>query len=104
MQFISVIPARKSSKGIKNKNILKLNNKPLIEYTYREAQKSIIKKNFVLTDSNEIKKLSKKYKINSNYHRPKKLSGDKISLTTTLNHFYNWTKRKSIYFDYLVVL
>ncbi len=104
MQFISVIPARKSSKGIKNKNILKLNNKPLIEYTYREAQKSIIKKNFVLTDSNEIKKLSKKYKINSNYHRPKKLSGDKISLTTTLNHFYSWTKKKSIYFDYLVVL
>ncbi len=104
MQFISVIPARKSSKGIKNKNVLKLNKKPLIEYTYKEVQKSILKKNFVLTDSNKIKRLSKRYKINSNYNRPKKLSGDKISLTTTLNHFYKWTKKNSINFDYIVVL
>ena len=104
MKFISVIPARKNSKGIKNKNILKLNKKPLVEYSFIEVKKSNIKLNYILTDSEKIKKISKKYNINSEYIRPKNLSGDKISLTDTLHHFYEWTVNKKIYFDYLIVL
>ena len=34
MRILGVIPARAGSKGIKNKNIIKLNNKSLIEYTF----------------------------------------------------------------------
>ena len=73
MKFISVIPARKNSKGIKNKNIFKINKKPMIEYSFIQAKKSNLKLNFVVTDSEKIKKLSKKYSINSEYVRPKKL-------------------------------
>ena len=104
MKFISVIPARKGSKGIKNKNILKIFRKKLVEYTFEAAKKSKVKNNFVLTDSEKIKKISKKYKINSTYIRPKILSKDKTSLSETLYDFYLWTKRKNFFFDYLIVL
>lgn len=104
MKIISVIPARAGSKGIKNKNIIKLNNKHLIEYTFSAASKSNIKNNFVITDCKKTKKISKKYKINSEYLRPKNLSGDKISFIETFLHFNNWLKVKNISFDYIVVL
>tara|TARA_B100000886_G_C20421800_1_gene491975 strand:- start:1368 stop:2057 length:690 start_codon:yes stop_codon:yes gene_type:complete len=104
MKFISVIPARKNSKGIKNKNIFKINKKPMIEYSFIQAKKSNLKLNFVVTDSEKIKKLSKKYSINSEYVRPKKLSGSKVSLSDTLFDFYKWTLKKKIAFEYLVVL
>tara|TARA_X000001036_G_scaffold306797_1_gene285544 strand:- start:930 stop:1622 length:693 start_codon:yes stop_codon:yes gene_type:complete len=104
MKFISVIPARSGSKGLKNKNIFKINNKPLVNYTFNAAKSSLIKDHFVLTDSSKVKKLAKKYSINTDYFRPKKLSTDKTSLPETLHDFYNWTLKKKIKFDYLVVL
>ena len=51
MKFINVIPARKNSKGIKNKNIFKICKKNLVEYTFEAAKKSKVRNNFVLTDS-----------------------------------------------------
>lgn len=104
MKFISAIPARSGSKGLKNKNILKINNKPLISYTFNAAKNSKIKKNYVLTDSKKIKNIANKYKINTEYIRPKLLSGDKVSIFETLHHFYKWTETNNIYFDYLVIL
>ena len=104
MKIISVIPARSGSKGIKNKNTIILNNKPLIEYSFIHAKKSKINNNFVLTDSKKIKFIAKKYKINSDYIRPNNKSKDKTPITETLFHFYNWTKNKKIDFDYLALL
>lgn len=104
MRFVSVIPARAGSKGIKNKNIYKICGKNLIDYTFEAAKKSKVKKNFVLTDSSQIKKISKKFGINNNYIRSRKLSGDKVSLAEILYDFYLWTKKKNIFFDYVIVL
>ena len=36
-EFVFIIPARKNSKGIKNKNLVKLKNKPLIYYTLKTS-------------------------------------------------------------------
>ena len=104
MKFISVIPARSGSKGIKNKNIFPLKGIPLVSYTLKEVTKSNSQKNFILTDSKIIKRIAKKFKINTEYDRPSKLSKSDTSLSETLFHFYNWTKKKSLEFDYLVVL
>ena len=65
MKIVSIIPARAGSKGIKNKNIINLANKPLIEHTFIASSKSIIRENYVLTDSKKIKTLASKYKINT---------------------------------------
>ena len=44
MKIIGIVPARKGSKSIKNKNIFKINQKFLIEYTFAAIKKSKLKK------------------------------------------------------------
>ena len=62
MTNIAIIPARKGSKRIKNKNIVLLNGKPMIYWTILAARKSkIFKKIYVDTDCKKIKKISLKY-------------------------------------------
>jgi len=103
MKFAIVIPARKNSKSIKNKNRFKINGKALIEYTLKQSLLSKIKLKFVITDDAKIKKISKKYKFNTSYIRPKHTSTDKSSTVDTLIHFVKSTVDKYEY-DYLVVL
>lgn len=79
--IIAVIPARKGSKRIKNKNIIKFNNKPMIYWTIKAAKDSkIFDYIFVSTDSKKIAKISKKYGAEVPFLRTKKLSNDKISV------------------------
>ena len=76
-KYTCYIFARGGSKGIKNKNIVKINGKPLIYFTIKEALKSrFIKRIVVSTDSPKIKKISSKYKTDI-ILRPAKISGDK---------------------------
>jgi CMP-N,N'-diacetyllegionaminic acid synthase len=76
-KYICIIPARKGSKGIKNKNIVKLCGKPLIQHTIDTAKKIInISDIIVSTDSPEIKKIIIKNNLNFYGYRPKKLSDD----------------------------
>ncbi len=74
-KLIALIPARKGSERIKNKNIYNLNNKPLIAYTIRSAIKSkIFDRIIVSTDSLKYAKISKKYGAEVPFLRPKKFS------------------------------
>lgn len=104
MKFISVIPARSGSKGLKNKNIYPINNKTLISYTFKQIKESKLKNSYVLTNSKLIKKIASKYKINNQYVRPNSVSKSTSSLIDTIYHFFNWTEKKKIFFDYLMVL
>jgi CMP-N-acetylneuraminic acid synthetase len=103
MKFAIVIPARKNSKSVRNKNRFKINGKPLIEYTLKQSHLSKIKLKFIISDDEKIKKISKKYKFNTEYVRPKHTSTDKSSTVDTLIHFVKSTMNKYDY-DYLVVL
>lgn len=59
--FISIILARGGSKGIKNKNLVKIKNKPLIFWTIKDSLKSKkIKSTWVSSDSKKILKYSAK--------------------------------------------
>ena len=61
-KVLAIIPARSGSKGLPNKNIKKLFNKPLIAWTLEEANKSkYIDKILVSSDSQKILDISKKY-------------------------------------------
>ena len=91
MTFSILIPARKGSKTVKNKNIKKLKGKPLAEYTFNSIKNLRFKK-FILTDDNRIKKIAQKFNINTDYKRPKILASDKTSLIDTVTHFLKWAK------------
>ncbi|HNV44235.1 MAG TPA: acylneuraminate cytidylyltransferase family protein [Exilispira sp.] len=74
--FLAIIPARAGSKRLKNKNILSLNNKPLIQWTVESALGSrFIDKIIISTDSMEIIELAKKMNIPYR-NRPTNLAQD----------------------------
>ncbi|HAW8522725.1 TPA: acylneuraminate cytidylyltransferase, partial [Escherichia coli] len=62
LKKIAIIPARSGSKGLPNKNILMLLDRPLIAYTIEAAISSnIFDKIIVSTDSLEYKYIAEKY-------------------------------------------
>ena len=69
---LCIIPARQGSKGIKNKNIVKLNNKPLLIHSLDFAKKlKFIFKIVISTDSKKYLKLCKKNLFKIDSLRPK---------------------------------
>ena len=59
---VAIIPARLGSLRLKEKNLKKFNNKPLIYWSIEAAKKSkYIKKVFVTSESEKILKVAKKY-------------------------------------------
>jgi CMP-N-acetylneuraminic acid synthetase len=87
MKIIAVIPARGGSKSIKNKNIYKINNKPLIFYSIENAIKSnVFDKIIVSSDSDKILSLASKYKKIEIIKRPRKISDDKSKTVDALLH------------------
>jgi|TARA_B100001964_G_C14178984_1_gene575260 N-acylneuraminate cytidylyltransferase/CMP-N,N'-diacetyllegionaminic acid synthase len=105
MNLLTIIPARGSSKGIKNKNIKKLCGYPLIAWTILTARKSkYIKQIIVSTDSKKIANISKKYGATIPFIRPKKYATDKASSFSVLKHAINFFNSKNINFDYVLFL
>ena len=105
-KILGVIPARGGSKGIKNKNLYKLNGKPLIYYSIQAAKKSKLLTDFVVsTDCLEIKRVSESYGANVPFIRPEHLSDDKALAVPTIQHAVSFceTFNKSKY-DYIVML
>ena len=93
--IIALIPARGGSKGIKNKNIVKIKKKPLIYYSIKAAKKiDLINEVFVSTDSLKIKKISERYGARVPFLRPKKYSGDNATDLQVFLHFYKWYNKK----------
>ena len=59
---VCIIPARKNSKRIKNKNLINFFEKPIISYAINLAKKSkLFSKIIVSTDSLTIAEVAKKY-------------------------------------------
>ena len=104
--MLAIIPARRGSKGLKDKNIKLINNKPLICYTIEAAIKSKkVKDIFISTDDKRIVKIAKKYNIKIPFLRPKKLSSDTSPVIQTYLHTVDYlNKRKKKKINNFVVL
>jgi CMP-N-acetylneuraminic acid synthetase len=101
-KIIAIIPARKGSKGIKNKNILKIDNMTIVEHAINSAKKSkYIDFIAVSTDSKKIQKISKKQKVWCEYLRPKKISHDQSSTYDAVKFVLNKINNK---FSYIIEL
>ena len=104
--ILGITLARGGSKGIKNKNIVKIIGKPLIYYTIKEAKKSKKLTNYIIsTDSIKIKKIAQKYKVDVPFLRPKKFSKDNSSSASAIKHaLLECEKIFEKKFDYIVEL
>ena len=86
MKIVSLIPARKGSKGIKNKNLIDLCGKPLIHYSIQASINSIVEETWVSSDSDEILEISKSLGSNT-IKRTKDLFEDISISESVLIHF-----------------
>lgn len=104
-KILAIIPARKGSKGLKDKNIKKFAGKPLIYWPLRSAKKSkYINKLIVSTDSKKIQSYCKSMKIDVPFLRPKKISKDNSKSIEFILHALKFLKRKKETFDYIILL
>ncbi len=106
INILGVTLARGGSKGIKNKNLVKIKGKPLIYYTIKEAKKiKELTKYIVSTDSIKIKKIAQNFKAEVPFIRPKKFSKDNSSSASALKHaLLECEKIYNIRFNYIVEL
>ena len=101
MKKIAIIPARSGSKGLPNKNILMLGNKPLIAYTIEAALKSNeFERIIVSTDSLEYKYIAEKFGAEV-FMRSEELSNDKASSFVVIEDVL---KKIGTTIDYFVLL
>lgn len=85
MKILAVIPARAGSKGIPNKNIRLIHNKPLIYYAIQNALNSrYITDVVVSTDSPEVEIIASQMNVNVK-KRNIALCGDSITLDSVVN-------------------
>ena len=76
---LALVCARGGSKGLKNKNLILLKNKPLIYYAIKKIIKNKLKYNCISSDNKKIINTSKKYGLNAFFVRSKKLSKSNVS-------------------------
>ena len=104
MKVLSIIPARRGSKGIPLKNLVMLNRKPLLYYTVTASLKSkIINKTIVSTDNKKIGKIALKLGAEVIY-RPKKLATDTTALEPVIEHVLNYLNVHQGYDPEIIVI
>ncbi len=95
MIILGIIPARGGSKGIRNKNLLKLQNKSLIEIAIKSSKKSKFLNRIIFSsDDNKLIKEAKKNSAEILFKRPKKYSTDKASSFSVMRHAVKFFEKK----------
>tara|TARA_B110000967_G_C18742136_1_gene488284 strand:+ start:152 stop:826 length:675 start_codon:yes stop_codon:yes gene_type:complete len=104
MKIVALIPAKKTSIRLPNKNFLKINKKPIFDYTIKAAKKSKIFDKICISSDN--------YKFLNNFedkqiekiYRKKKLGNKKTSLVDVCKDFIFEFQKSYYEFDILCLL
>jgi CMP-N-acetylneuraminic acid synthetase len=104
LKIIALICARGGSKGIKNKNLLKLNGHSLLAHSILTAKKiKLIKSIYVSTDSKKIANEAKKYGAAVPFLRPKIFANDSSPEIYAWRHAVTFLKNNiNLSPDYIV--
>jgi len=104
MKILTIIPARGGSKGIKLKNLSRINDKPLVAYSIEHSLASkLINRTIVSTDNEEIAKVSEEYGAEIPILRSKELAGDRILDLPVFEHMLTYLKEEENYEPEIVV-
>ncbi len=106
MITIGVIPARQGSKEIKNKNLVSLGGKPLVQYTIEAAIEAVTIDYVVLTtDCSQILSLAQQYSVDYVRDRPAELASDTATTQDVVADVLAWLKNEfNIVVDVIVLL
>jgi CMP-N,N'-diacetyllegionaminic acid synthase len=105
MKYLAFIPARAGSKGIPGKNMVLLEGKPLITYTFEAAAASqLISEVHLSTDDERIIALGEQYGVKSFYRRPEAISGDTASIYNVLEHHVGYLSKNNMEIPEVIVL
>lgn len=105
IKILGIIPARGGSKGIKNKNLIPLCGKPLIQYTIDEVKKSkTINKIIISSDNKSIIDYCKDQDIEVPFVRPDNISGDNASMIEVIKHALFFLEKNEKYVPNYIVL
>ena len=97
---LAIIPARSGSRRIKNKNIKKFINKPIILRVLDEISKTnLFQEIYVSTDSLKIASIVKKHNYKIDFLRPKYLAKNNVILNDILNFVLKKFRSQKKLFD-----
>jgi CMP-N,N'-diacetyllegionaminic acid synthase len=104
--FLCLIPARKGSKGIPNKNLKILDDKPLVQYTIETALASRrLDCIAISTDSEEIVDFASQFQgLEIPFLRPPELATDSSPAIDVVRHATDYYETAGRSFDYVVLL
>lgn len=92
---LAIIPARSGSKGLKDKNIKKLNGKPLLAYTIEAAIKSnVFNEIIVSTDSEVYANIAREFGAHVPFLRSSALADDNASTNDVITEVLGWANER----------
>lgn len=105
MKNLAIIPARSGSKGLKDKNIKMLNEKPLLAYSIEAAKESgLFDEIMVSTDSEEYAEIAKQWGAKVPFLRLQELSNDTASSWEVVRDVIERYKNSGLEFDTVALL
>jgi CMP-N,N'-diacetyllegionaminic acid synthase len=104
-KILAVVLARGGSKRLKNKNIKKLKNKPLINWTLETLLRSKSFCNILISsDSTQILSIARNFNQNIiTVKRPKSLSNDNAISEIAILHALKWYEKNFFKVDYIAL-
>ena len=104
MEVVAIIPARGGSKGIKRKNLIPFNGKPLVAHSIRHALEAcLVNRVIVSTDDEEIRAVALQYGAEAPFLRPAELAGDQVLDLPVFEHALRYLAQQEGYRPDLVL-
>mgnify|MGYP003624615955 CR=1 FL=1 len=105
MNILGVIPARKGSKRIKDKNIRNCLGKPLIQYAFDAGRKSKELDHLIVsTDSELIIEMALSCNVDAPFLRPDYISNDEALMIDVVKHALEFYEKKNVKYDAVALL
>lgn len=105
MTCLCVIPAKKNSSRLRNKNFKLFNKKPLIYWTIKIAKQSKIFDDIIVsTDCKKIKNYAINEGVKSPFIRPKHLSKSTSTMKSVVEHVLKFQNKLGFNYKYICIL
>lgn len=103
-KILAIIPARSGSKSVVDKNIRKINGKPMLAYSIEHAKQSkLINRVIVSTDSETYAEIAREYGAETPFMRPAEYATDTSLDLEVFEHALSFLEREEGYVPDIVV-